>query len=172
MTRERPHLTSIRDDWNTPESILSRVRAVGPIALDPCSNPHSTVRAEKELCADGLEFPWASRKGLVFVNPPYGRSLKTWVLKCAVEAQQGAEIVLLVPARPGTSWWREYVLGRGAIPLAARVCFLYGRPRFLSEGKPGTHACTFDVAVIYYGSDPARFSRAFAGAGWFASLSK
>lgn len=165
-----PHLRSTRDDWCTPPELLARVRAVAPIGLDPCSNRDSQVRAaraiSREDTPDGLSADWRALLGqeaLAYVNPPYGRQLGRWVQKCADEAARGAEVVLLCPARPGTRWWRAGVLqGR-----AARVCFLFGRPRFLLGGSE-IAGSTFDVAVIYWGAQAERFSSAFAQAGWFA----
>jgi hypothetical protein len=43
----------------------------------------------------------------VFVNPPYGRELPSWVAKAAREVAQGhAQVVLvLMPARTDTRYW-------------------------------------------------------------------
>ena len=49
MTAGR-NIVSISQTWCTPPKYVRAVREVlgGVIALDPCSNPHSVVRAEVE----------------------------------------------------------------------------------------------------------------------------
>lgn len=161
LVNEKPALfMSVDMTWCTPEVVLERVRRMGPIGLDPCSNPRSIVRAKTEWRGppgvDGLAEPWAGH-GLVYCNPPYGRGIGQWVAKAALEAMDGADIRLLVPARPDTAWWHEAV-----VPHAAAVCFWRGRISFLgaAQGAP------FPSAVVYYGQRPDAFKEAFGDAGW------
>ena len=63
-----------RVDWNTPPEVLARVRRLGPILLDPCSNAGSRVDAAIGLTSGGPVVPWAvAPGGVLFINPPYGR---------------------------------------------------------------------------------------------------
>lgn len=65
---------SVSTDWCTPDSYLDLVRKVlGPIGLDPCSNPESRVDAAVSYCLpqDGLTQSWDAPT--VFFNPPFGR---------------------------------------------------------------------------------------------------
>lgn len=71
----------------------------------------------------GLERPWGSR---VFLNPPYGRRVDTWLHKALAELESGTEVVVaLLPARTDTVWFHDLVLGR-----AAEVRFIRGRLYF------------------------------------------
>lgn len=146
--------------WCTPPEILDRVRKIGPIGLDPCGNAQSIVGAKVEWRGppgkDGLRESWAGY-GLVYVNSPYGRGIKRWVAKCAIEALEGVEIIALLPARTDPRWWHESVVGR-----ASTICFWRGRLTFL--GAP--HGAPFPSAIVYYGDRPQMFKEAFAGAGW------
>ena len=156
--------SSNRVDWNTPETVLQIVRQMGPIGLDPCSNERSTVGAALTYneAADGLAQQWAGR-GLVFVNPPYGKTAKgepatgiaPWIRKCSEEAAHGAEIVALVPARTETKWFQ----GDGF--TAQRICFWRGRIRF-QGAKAGA---PFPSALLYWGENSPRFSIVFGGHG-------
>ena len=70
----KPSNTS--QDWCTPPKYVDAVRYFfgGAVGLDPCSNNHSTVRADVEWSlpeVDGLFPPW--NYPTIFVNPPYGR---------------------------------------------------------------------------------------------------
>lgn len=99
------------NDHCTPAAVLEVVQAFAPIVLDPCANPWSLVPAESWCSShdggDGLALPWEPFQGLVFVNPPYGRGqILPWVRKAALEADIGAEVVMLVPCSPETAWSR------------------------------------------------------------------
>lgn len=118
-------------EYLTPGWILDAVEKVAPIALDPCAHKRSDVYG----CAmvmivgsgdlGGLSASWsnmiATRLGLVFINPPYGRALKAWAAKMAAEP---CPQIALVPARVDTGWWRQMN------PDA--WCALSGRVKFLS----------------------------------------
>lgn len=43
------------------------------------------------------------------MNPPYGKDLPLWCEKTMKEAQKGALIVGLLPARVDTRYWKAYV---------------------------------------------------------------
>jgi len=154
--------SSDRMDWLTPENFLVLLRKMGPVALDPCSGPGSLVGAIKEYSPpqDGLALPW-SCGGLVFVNSPYGREIREWVYKSAVEhLENGVEIVSLWPSRTDTSWWHEGIVG-----VASAVGFWRGRLVFV--GAPAS--APFPSAVIYYGKRVAEFRDAFGEACWIVS---
>lgn len=72
--------------------------------------------------------------GAVFCNPPYGREIGKWVAKAAREAEKGATVVLLLPARTDTAWFHDFLYGR------AEIRFLRGRLRFCIDGIPGDAA--------------------------------
>lgn len=123
MSRLAVHHSSARGDWLTPPEILDRVARLGPVGLDPCSNPDALVRGvsrpdAEHLLSGGLDVDWSGR-GLVFLNPPYGRGLEAWIRKM----DEADEVVALLPARPDAAWfdgvWESDV-----------VAFLRGRLRF------------------------------------------
>lgn len=90
--------------------------------LDPCSS-HENHKCVRYFTAedDGLEQEWTGR---VFMNPPYGRTLGSWMRKAWEASQSTAELVVcLVPARTDVKWWHEYAV-RG------EVRFVKGRLRF------------------------------------------
>ena len=74
---------SVSHEWETPRELLDVLHTVfGRFDLDPCAPRRSRtrVRAKVHLTVedDGLAAPW---RGVVFVNPPYGRGLARWVAK-------------------------------------------------------------------------------------------
>ena len=152
-----------RDDWQTPECALDRVRKVAPIRLDPCSSGDDLVGAYHSCTEGGIEFSWSdfmhtglqSLWGLVYVNPPYSHASE-WAAKVAGEASQKIEIVSLVPARPDARWFY-----RLAWDTAQAICFWKGRLRFV--GAPSS--APFPSAFVYHGERPWAFEAAFHDAG-------
>ncbi len=151
--------------WNTPEEYVQVVRQVfgGSIALDPCSNEFSLVRATTEYRLprqDGLKESWDFPT--IFVNPPYGvdRGRKTriinWLRRCAESHFfHHSEVLALIPAATNTEHWKQYIW-----PRARAIAFLYDtRLKFLEKGKPG-RGSPMACAMVYWG----RFFRQFAAA--------
>ena len=119
----------------------------GKFDLDPCAARKSRTRVRARVHFteedDGLSLPW---HGVVFVNPPYGRTLGLWVAKAHHEVQEGRArtVVALLPARPDTAYWHKHVAGR------ATVYFLRGRLRF----SDGEQSAPFPSALVVCGAAP------------------
>ena len=88
-----------------------------------CVVPYSPV-ASARLRTD---FPL---ENVTFINAPHSK-LKTtksrigWVEKCHLEAQRGANVVLLLPVRTDTVWFQDIILEH-----TYKIFFLKGRLRF------------------------------------------
>lgn len=145
--------------WNTPTWLLDVLREVfGVFDLDPCAPTgirRATSVSAKLLFTeadDGLTLPW---RGKVFVNPPYGRTLKHWTKKARSEVEQGRAtlVVALLPARTDTAWWH------GDVAHSATVIFLKGRLSFNETGD----SAPFPSVLAVWGARPARL-RALARA--------
>lgn len=168
-------LSSKKHNYRTPVTILGLTRQVGPIGLDPATTDDNPIGATYFFTPkdDGLALGWAGH-GLVFVNPPYGRSLRKWTLKMSQQAKEkGVEIVALIPARVGTKWFQTNVA-----PTANKICFWRGRLVFLEEQTDGTWGparspktgkitpAAFDSAVVYWGPNQDKFVEVFGKFGW------
>ena len=151
--------SSGEQNWNTPAWLLDVLREVfGVFDLDPCAP--TNVRRATSVSAkllfteadDGLSLPW---RGKVFVNPPYGRTLKLWTKKARTEVEQvrATLVVALLPARTDTGWWHDDVA------QSATVIFLKGRLSFNETGD----SAPFPSALAVWGARPARL-RALAKA--------
>ena len=145
-------MTSVKDNWCTPEELLIPVRKFfGNIDLDPCWNPSATTAATEcfDLTRgqDGLELAWGKRR--VFVNPPWGRVIPHWTEKAYDESYaRGAGVVMLLPANTDTVAWQ-----RDIFPHACAVCFLKGRITFIDPdtGLPAAAGVTKGAAFVYFG---------------------
>ena len=167
MTAGRKSAESLSQHWCTPPEYVNAIRRFffGSIALDPCSNRHSIVRAAVEYSlpeVDGLVASW--NHPTVFVNPPYGRdrergtTIRDWLRKCAeAHSQHGGEVLALVPVATNTRHWKQYVFG-----AATAVAFLYDtRLRFLVNGENGGKGAPMSCAMVYWGPDYERFEEIF-----------
>lgn len=126
------------DLWETPQTFFENVDRVYHFTLDVCA------LLENAKCPDyytpednGLEQPWT---GVCWCNPPYGREIGSWVAKAAQAAQEGATVVMLLPARTDTAWFHTYIYGR------ASVQFLRGRLRF----GQARHSAPFPSMLVVF----------------------
>jgi DNA N-6-adenine-methyltransferase (Dam) len=161
---------SLTKDWCTPPNIIESVREVfgGTISLDPCSNEHSLVRADKEYLLpdhDGLIESWDYPT--IYVNPPYGSDtvrgtrIAHWFSRMAAAANAGSEVIALVPVAPNTGHWKKFVF-----PVASAICFLYQpRVRFYIDGVEDRKGAPMSCAVIHYGTSVSSFAREFRAHG-------
>lgn len=153
--------TSKTDEWNTPERIARLVHEFGEVGLDPCSNGRSLVDVRIRVTeTDGLAMPWRGH-GLVFVNPPYGRSVIAWAREAWRQFNDAAlpdECILFVPSRTDTAWFHDYVF------TATAVCFIRGRVEFVGTAKRRGR-CPFPSVLAYYGDRRDRFGEVFSQLG-------
>jgi transcriptional regulator with XRE-family HTH domain len=154
--------------WETPADLAELLsEAVGGFDLDPCAattvQKYARVKARVLLAVqdDGLTANWF---GKVFCNPPYGRSLSRWIMKCAMEGERGATVVALIPSRTDTRYWHHHIAGK------ADVWMLKGRLKFGDGSTPSP----FPSAIAVWNGDDElrnRLSEALPDAWHVAPLS-
>lgn len=167
MVNERGRAGDVKR-WCSPGWVVEAARvALGGIALDPCSNEHSIVGADRAyaLPQDGLALPWDAPT--IYLNPPYGRdrergtTILDWISRADDAAAAGSRVVALIPVATNTRHWKERIF-----PSAAAVCFLAAtRLRFLLDGEEDRRGAPMAVAAVYWGDDPDRFEAAFTPYG-------
>ena len=126
--------------WATPTAWFDYLDLEFGFTLDPCCQ-HATAKCAKHYTPeeDGLAQSWEDER--VFMNPPYGTALGTWMRKAYHEARdRGALVVCFVPARVDTNWWHHYAA------KASEVRFPKGRVKF--EGSANN--APFPVAVVVF----------------------
>ena len=136
--------SSVGENWETPQELLSALYGVFKFDLDPCSpKKRGPVKARVRFTAedDGLSLPW---HGVVFVNPPYGRTLACGSRRpgASIEERRARAVVLLIPARTDTAYWHEQIAGR------ASVWFLRGRLKFSRSRQ----SAPFPSVVVVWGA--------------------
>lgn len=128
--------------WATPQAFYDQLNQEFGFTLDPCALPDNAKCAKFFTPEDdGLAQDWSGER--VFCNPPYGRKIAAWVKKCHDEAQKGALVVMLIPARTDTSYFHDYIYHK------AEIRFIRGRLKFgnAEQGAP------FPSMVVIYGTN-------------------
>lgn len=111
-------------EWETPIELFRELDAEFGFGIDAAASA-SNAKCEVYFCEkqDGLKGEW-NWGGSVWCNPPYGTQIGRWVEKGYQEAQKGATVVMLIPARTETRYWHDFVM------KAAEIRFIRGRLRF------------------------------------------
>jgi hypothetical protein len=135
--------SSARGDWTTPTELIARIDSFyGGDWLDPCPATPTF---------DALAGPWPT-SAHIYLNPPYGRSIGTWVARALAESHQlGAELIMLLPARTDTRWFQ---------PLFSRadaICWIAGRLKFGGQ----SNSAPFPSALVYLGPRAEAFRAQF-----------
>lgn len=140
-------------EWATPPHVFEALHKEFAFTLDAAANAANALLPEwygpdhpDPARRDGLTTDWAgdARGGTIYVNPPYGRAIGTWMAKADQESAN-ATVVALIPARTDTQWWHRHVQHH-------EVRLLEGRLRF------GGHKqfAPFPSAAIVMCNDAAR----------------
>lgn len=113
------------DLWSTPQEFFDELNKEFNFTLDPCST-YENAKCKKyyTIKEDGLKQDWTGET--VFCNPPYGKELKKWVLKCYEESKKpNTKVVMLIPARTDTTYFHDYIYH-----IAKEIRFVRGRLKF------------------------------------------
>lgn len=133
-------MSSVRQDWATPKSLIEILRREFHFRLDVCATPETAVCSNFIDCHQNALAPereWSP--GDVWCNPPYGRAIPYWVERAHRESKTST-IVLLLPARTDTSWFHSYCVGKHEIR------FLRGRLQ--SDDLKGSRAPFPSMLVV------------------------
>lgn len=136
------HFTSKSMDWATPVALMAQLEEIyGPFTLDPCATAENAKAPTFYTPAEnGLTHSWAGHR--VYMNPPYGRSIGTWVAKAWYEAYVNGDcdVVCLIPSRTDTRYWHDYVMA------ADEILFIRNRIYF----SDGDGRAPFPSAVVRF----------------------
>lgn len=137
-------LSSKKMDWCTPQGFYDELDKEFSFVADVAATEKNK---KAPLCytpeTDGLSNTWALG-GAVFCNPPYGKEIGKWVKKAYDEAQKGATVVMLIPARTDTSYFHDYIYGK------AEVRFVRGRLKFTDDNGAEQNAAPFPSMVVIF----------------------
>jgi phage N-6-adenine-methyltransferase len=134
------HFSSATDDWATPQAFFDELNKEFNFTLDVCASASNAKCANYYTAQDdGLKQEWA---GVVWMNPPYGRTIKQWMAKAVEAADNGATVVCLVPARTDTAWFQDYA-------MKGEIRFIRGRLKFGNS----KNSAPFPSALVILGKN-------------------
>lgn len=126
-------------EWETPQWLFNQLNAEFNFTIDVCATAENTKCARfYSLAEDGLIQDWCGETA--YCNPPYGREMPKWIRKAREEANKGATVVMLIPARTDTKAFHEYIYGK------TEIRFLKGRLKF-GDSK---NAAPFPSMVVIF----------------------
>lgn len=134
------HVSSEKDEWETPDDLFAALDAEFHFDLDVCASADNAKCAEFFTVEDdGLSRPWT---GTCWMNPPYSDT-SLWMSKAMNEGATGSVVVCLVPSRTDVGWFWDFA-------RHGEVRFLRGRLSFTSDtGLTGP--APFPSCVVVFG---------------------
>lgn len=121
------------DERGTPQAFFDQLNAEFHFDLDAAATPRNHKcelwYGEGGIENDALEADWAGMS--IFLNPPYSAA-GAFVAKAREEADKGATVVLLIPARTDTRYWHRYIWNKETRDWypGVEVRFVAGRLQF------------------------------------------
>lgn len=112
------------DNWKTPSIIYDWFMDDG--YFDPCPINSNF---------DGLKIEWKQKN---FVNPPYSK-IKDFVNKAIEEFVKGKDVILLIPARTDTKYFRKLV------DFGVKIYFKTGRLHFNDSNSAPFPSCYIEL---------------------------
>lgn len=114
--------------YSTPIKLFNVIDNEFKFNLDVCALPENAKCVNYfSPDVDGLKQDW---KGACWMNPPFNKNLKEWVVKADSESKKHNSVVCcLIPVRSNTIWWKNVCLG-------AEIRFIIGEVNF-NELKRG-----------------------------------
>jgi len=111
--------------WSTPQDFFDKVNNKYHFTLDACADTTNyKVRSYFSEKTNGLAQSW--QNDVVWVNPPYGKTISDWIKKAHDECSINCTIVMLLPARTDTRWFHDYIYGNPD----CSITFIKGRLKF------------------------------------------
>ena len=139
---EKKAFSSKTNEWGTPQDTFDKLNEEFNFTLDPCATKYNAKCNKYYTQEDnGLLQDWSNE--VVFMNPPYGRTINKWIEKAYKESLKGAIVVCLIPARTDTRYWWDFIF-----PYA-EIRFIKGRLKFSNNGKSAP--APFPSAIVIFG---------------------
>lgn len=134
-------MSSNTDQWATPPKLFAELDDEFGFTLDACAsewNHKVDNYFDEEMNA--LVQDWT---GVVWMNPPYGRTIGQWMKKAYESSLSGATVVCLIPSRTDTKWWHDYA-------MKGEVRFIRGRIKFIDQDNNSLNSAPFPSAIVIF----------------------
>lgn len=141
MSEENVHFMSKDLERETPQWLFNKLDQIFAFERDVCANENN-AKCEQYFSPedDALSQDW---QGCCWMNPPYGRGIKKWIIKAIESTENGATTVALVAARTETAWFQL------CWDYAKYIVFVKGRLTFGEEER----CAPFPSAIVIFGDE-------------------
>ena len=141
-------MSSKHQDWATPPSFVKYIENMFDIQFDlDAAASSSNHKAPNYFTIEdnSLFQKWF---GNVWINPPFGEALATWIDKMILENHRNTvkSIFCLIPCRPDTKYFHEKI-----IPNASEIYFIKGRFEFRRDLESRGCALFPSMLVVFNG---------------------
>ena len=144
--------SSKNHDWRTPPHIFSELDKEFRFDIDAAASPVNALCDHYWTVDDNsLSIDWSSAiissqgtPPVVFVNPPYGRTLSVWVDKIVEQQRKGCTVVAVLMACTDTRWWSTLW------EHATEIRFVTGRVRFLNSDGQKQNSAPKGTAIVVF----------------------
>lgn len=149
------------DIWTPWEFIRAVEEKFGRLAIDLCASGVESAKAARWItpARDSLAQDWAILLGggLGWDNCPFD-NIRPWAAKHVFEREQGAKMLLLVPASVGANWYWDFVEPYSDVYSVGRMVF---DNCFDKQGKLVTTPYPKDLILCHYypGSPKSKMQR-------------
>lgn len=138
-------MNPLSERWCTPPEIFGPLHEEFIFDLDAAADEETNKLANfnNDALSDDR---WPGTR--IWMNPPYGRKLETFVRRAAEEAnREGVEVVVaLIPFRCRAAWWHECLIGRAAEVRCVRKRIKFVRP----NGTRGKFTGSCDSCIVIW----------------------
>jgi len=127
--------TSLSPEYSTPEWLYKELDNEFHFTLDPCATiENHKCKIYFTIIDNGLVQKWTGR---VFMNPPYGRAIYSWIQKAfeSVINNDCELVVCLIPSRTDTRWFHDFCM------KSKDIRFIKGRIRFRNNRPAPYPSC-------------------------------
>jgi phage N-6-adenine-methyltransferase len=126
-------MSSLDETWTTPKDFYNKCNQEFGFGLDAAALQASTLVPDNwygpdhpiEERRDAFLRNWGedSAGAAIWLNPPYGKTIKAWMQKADEESQQGSTVVCLVPSRTDTAWFHDHCIHHEVRYIRGRLKF-------------------------------------------------
>jgi phage N-6-adenine-methyltransferase len=126
-------MSSMDDTWATPRTYFEKVAKEFDFTLDAAALQSSTLVPENWYGPDHVDpdrrdaftRDWTAdaKGGVIWLNPPYGKTIKEWMKKADEESKKGSTVVCLVPSRTDTAWFHDSCIHHEVRYIRGRLKF-------------------------------------------------
>ena len=143
MKKPPTNKKTAQQDLRTPAYLFEEIsRRYGPFDTDLAADEDNTLCTNYfDLKADALRQEWSGR---CWCNPPY-KNIMPWIYKAihSVTKEESCErIVMLLPARVGTEWYKW-------ASMWGTIHRVVGRVRFEKNGQPMKNPFEDSIIVVF-----------------------